>query len=184
MARPPLELGTAGDIRYYYRIDGRWQSLKRSEPPAGVKPEQWRAVCWFRDYNGSNSQLERTSATKAKATAALRAHVAERTGLTKSGTLTATSRVKDAAKLYLDDVRRHRSATHVGRKTVGTVLAKAGHSSRQVADQLRQSSIQTTEKHYIERGILNPAAAKLIDAAHRPTTTAGRGDAPAPGAGA
>jgi integrase len=56
--------------------------------------------------------------------------------------------------------------THVGRKTVAPVLAEAGQSSRQIADQLRQSSIQTTEKHYIERGILNPGAAKLIDANH------------------
>lgn len=55
-------------------------------------------------------------------------------------------------------------------KDRGTVLAKAGQSSRQVADQRRQSSIQTTEKHYIERGILNPAAAKLIDAAHKTST--------------
>jgi integrase len=59
--------------------------------------------------------------------------------------------------------------THVARKTVATLLSEAGQNSRQVADQLRQSSIQVTEKHYIKRGLANPAAARAIDAAHRPT---------------
>lgn len=58
--------------------------------------------------------------------------------------------------------------THVARKTVATLLAEAGQTSREIADALRQSSIQVTEQHYIKRGLANPGAAKAIDAAHRP----------------
>jgi integrase len=57
--------------------------------------------------------------------------------------------------------------THVGRKTVSRVLRAAGHNSRQIADQLRQSSTRTTEQHYMERDLVNPAAAAALDAAHR-----------------
>jgi integrase len=59
-------------------------------------------------------------------------------------------------------------STHVGRKTVATLLAEEGQSARQIADQLRHSSLRTSEV-YIARGLANPAAAKAIDAAHRPT---------------
>ncbi len=39
MARPPLELSTAGEFRYYYRIDGHWHPLTAGDPPDGVKPD-------------------------------------------------------------------------------------------------------------------------------------------------
>lgn len=55
--------------------------------------------------------------------------------------------------------------SHGARKTVATLLSLAGQNSRQVADALRQSSIQTTEKHYIKRGLANAGAAKAINAA-------------------
>jgi integrase len=55
--------------------------------------------------------------------------------------------------------------THVPRKTVADVLDQAGQSVSQIAKQLRQSSIRTTERHYIKRRLSNPAAAKAIDAA-------------------
>lgn len=42
--------------------------------------------------------------------------------------------------------------THVGRKTVATVLAEAGHDTRKIADQLRHSSVRTTEL-YIEAAL-------------------------------
>lgn len=119
MARPPLELGTAGEFRYYYRIDGRWHPLSAGDPADGVKPDRWRAICQFRDQDGGTRQLERTGTTKAKAVTALRKHIAERNGVEESGTLTAASRVKHAAKLYLKQTREERSGTtydrYVGR---------------------------------------------------------------------
>jgi integrase len=59
--------------------------------------------------------------------------------------------------------------THIGRKTVATALDDAGQSARQVADQLGQANIATTQKHYLGRGLANPAAAEAIDAVHRTT---------------
>lgn len=55
--------------------------------------------------------------------------------------------------------------THMGRKTVAEVLDQAGHTVSQIAKQLRQSSIQTTERHYIKRRLVNPGAAKALNAA-------------------
>jgi hypothetical protein len=75
------------------------------------RPDSWKAICQFRDYDGATRQLERAGTTKSKSAPALRAYIAERTGVEESGTLIAISRVEDAAKLYLDQTRRERSGT-------------------------------------------------------------------------
>jgi integrase len=59
---------------------------------------------------------------------------------------------------------------HWGRKTVATALYQSGQSTGAVADQLRQASIATTEKHYLMRGLANPEAAAIIDGLLAPTT--------------
>jgi len=58
-------------------------------------------------------------------------------------------------------------STHVGRHTVATLLAQEGQTARQIADQLRHSSVRSSEV-YVARGLPNPTGLDVIDAAHRP----------------
>jgi integrase len=57
--------------------------------------------------------------------------------------------------------------SHKFRKTTATILDEAGHSARQVADQLGHSRTSTTLDDYIGRKVRNPAAAKALDVALR-----------------
>lgn len=57
--------------------------------------------------------------------------------------------------------------SHKFRKTTATILDEAGHSARQVADQLGHSRTSTTLDDYIGRKVRNPAAAKALDNALR-----------------
>jgi hypothetical protein len=57
--------------------------------------------------------------------------------------------------------------SHKFRKATATILDEAGHSARQVADQLGHSRTSTTVDDYIGRKVRNPAAAKALDDALR-----------------
>jgi integrase len=57
--------------------------------------------------------------------------------------------------------------SHKFRKTTATILDDAGHSPRQIADQLGHSRTTTTMDDYIGRKVSNPAAAKALDEALR-----------------
>ena len=64
--------------------------------------------------------------------------------------------------------------SHKFRKTTATILDEAGHSARQVADQLGHSRTSTTLDDYIGRKVRNPAAAKALDDALRSIHENGR----------
>ncbi|MDX6238659.1 MAG: hypothetical protein QOG10_3474, partial [Kribbellaceae bacterium] len=64
--------------------------------------------------------------------------------------------------------------SHKFRKTTATILDEAGHSARQVADQLGHSRTSTTLDDYIGRKVRNPAAAKALDDALRSLHEDGR----------
>ncbi|WP_341770973.1 tyrosine-type recombinase/integrase [Actinocrispum wychmicini] len=89
-----------------------------------------------------------------------------------SGTLSwrHPSNVQRSIRRLRERIKYPTFVTHVGRKTVATALDQAGHTARQVADQLGHSNSRTTEKHHIEQGLGNPAAAADIDALHRRTS--------------
>jgi integrase len=55
------------------------------------------------------------------------------------------------------------ATSHKFRKTTATILDDAGHSPRQVADQLGHSRTTTTLDDYIGRKARNPAAAKALN---------------------
>jgi integrase len=57
--------------------------------------------------------------------------------------------------------------SHKFRKTTATILDDAGHSPRQIADQLGHSRTTTTLDDYIGRKVRNPAAAEALDDALR-----------------
>ena len=88
-----------------------------------------------------------------------------------SGTLSwrHPSNVQRSIRRLRERISYPKFVTHIGRKTVATALSQAGHTSRQVADQLGQANSRTTEQHYIEKGLGNPGAAADIDALHRRT---------------
>jgi integrase len=77
------------------------------------------------------------------------------------------SNVQRSVRRLRERINYPNFVTHIGRKTVATLLDEAGHSARQVADQLGHSQITTTQNLYMGRGMANPDAAKAIDAAHR-----------------
>ena len=73
------------------------------------------------------------------------------------------------------DVRRARGegalawlTSHAFRKTTATVLDAAGHTARQVADQLGQARVSITQDHYMARRVRNPTRGR----SHRPGATA------------
>lgn len=55
--------------------------------------------------------------------------------------------------------------SHNVRKTTATILDEAGHSARQVADQLRHSKPSMTQDVYVARKVANPAAAEALERA-------------------
>jgi integrase len=71
--------------------------------------------------------------------------------------------------------------SHSFRKTTATILDDAGHSARQVADQLGHSRTSTTQDDYIGRKVRNPAAARALDDALRSIHEDGRQGPESPG---
>ena len=53
--------------------------------------------------------------------------------------------------------------SHALRKTTATALDKAGHTARQIADQLGQAKVSITQDTYLARKAANPAAASALE---------------------
>jgi integrase len=53
--------------------------------------------------------------------------------------------------------------SHALRKTTATALDKAGHTARQIADQLGQAKVSITQDIYMGREAANPAAAEALE---------------------
>ncbi|MEV6894793.1 helix-turn-helix domain-containing protein [Kribbella sp. NPDC051137] len=58
--------------------------------------------------------------------------------------------------------------SHALRKTVATTLDQAGHTARQIADQLGQAKVSLTQDVYMGRQAANPAAAQALEDAFDP----------------
>jgi len=82
MGRPGLALGTAGKTRFH------------------ATPSGYRAVAWYRDYDGRCRQVERSAKTKAAAAAALRLALRDRARFDSGGDLTADTRVNVLAEAW------------------------------------------------------------------------------------
>jgi integrase len=82
MGRPGLALGTAGKIRLH------------------ATPSGYRAVAWYRDYDGKCRQVERNAKTKAAAAAALRLALRDRARFDASGDITPDTRVSVLAEAW------------------------------------------------------------------------------------
>ena len=129
MGRPPLELGTAGAIRYYKTATG------------------YRARVLVRDYDGRVRALERRVATKAAADRALKTALRDRAPGQARGELVADSRVTVLAEAW-----------YAGLAALSPVTLQAYRDrlDRQILPRLgqlriRELSVDTLDRHL--RGI-------------------------------
>lgn len=91
MPRPPLPIGTWGEIRTYVaRMNDKG------------KPDRYRAVTNFRDHDGRTRRVERFGPSKTAAINLLKTALKERAGTVRSGRLSALSKFSDAAKIWLE----------------------------------------------------------------------------------
>lgn len=101
MGRPPMEIGTYGKIRYVALKSG------------GV-----RAKARFRGFDGVVRDISRTGPTAAKAERALKSAINQEMRTPSGGDITARSRFKDVAKLWLSWQERRVQA---GERAPGTL---------------------------------------------------------------
>ncbi|RAS62943.1 hypothetical protein C8D87_10791 [Lentzea atacamensis] len=87
MGRRPLDVGTYGKIRFYSTSTG------------------WRATTKFRDYDGITRPVERSGRTKTAAERALKEALRDRTAPAEEGMITAESRFREAAEVWLTEFR-------------------------------------------------------------------------------
>ncbi|GHH59836.1 site-specific integrase [Lentzea cavernae] len=87
MARPRLPIGTHGEIRCYPAANGKW-----------------RAVTLYRDYDGVTRPVERTGATRAKATTKLKEALRDRGRIDASAEITQDTTFKAVAELWFADI--------------------------------------------------------------------------------
>ncbi|SDP60706.1 tyrosine-type recombinase/integrase [Lentzea jiangxiensis] len=87
MGRRPLDVGTYGKIRFYSTSTG------------------WRATTKFRDYDGITRPVERSGKTKTAAERALKEALRDRMAPGEEGMITAESRFRDAAEVWLTEFR-------------------------------------------------------------------------------
>lgn len=99
MGRPPLPVGTAGEIRVYPVRDG------------------FRARCLVRDYDGQVRELERSGSSEAKAKARLREAVRDRHRVEADAEITSETRLAEVVRIWLVDLR---AEVAVGEKAPGT----------------------------------------------------------------
>jgi len=107
MARPRTALGSWGTVRVVGQVQlspERWQQVS-----AGTKATRWRARTRVRDLDGRLRDVERYAATRAKAEAALKAALSERTAPRNSSTLSTETSLTKAGEVWLRQIRRAES---------------------------------------------------------------------------
>jgi integrase len=109
VARPPLEIGTYGEIYRSARVDGTWMPL--DHVPQDAAPDQYKAAARYRPKDGHTRQMERTGSTVNKAVQNLKKALAERLGNSKTGNITAGTRFCVAADEYLKLIRQRQVGT-------------------------------------------------------------------------
>ncbi|MFC7342105.1 tyrosine-type recombinase/integrase [Saccharopolyspora griseoalba] len=88
MPRPSLEVGTYGKIRTQKTSTG------------------YRAITQYRDFDGVTRQVERTGPSAAKATRKLKRELADRLAPVQNSGLSADSRFREAAALWIEEFER------------------------------------------------------------------------------
>ncbi len=99
MGRPPLPVGTAGEVRIYPVRDS------------------FRARCKVRDYDGKVRDLERSGPTVSKAKVGLREAVRDRHRVKADAEITSGTKLADVVRIWLVDLR---AEVATGEKSPGT----------------------------------------------------------------
>lgn len=86
MPRPPLPIGTHGQIRFYRTSSG------------------WRAHVKYRDHDGVTRQVERRAPTKAKAERQLKQELRDRLTPVQASGISPESKFEEAADLWISEV--------------------------------------------------------------------------------
>jgi hypothetical protein len=102
-----MALGTWGEIRVHV-----------SHVNVRGRPDRFRAVAGYRDFDGKTRQVERYDRTKAGAVNRLRIALKERSTLGRRGELTAAHRFGDAAAMWLAKIE---AMAAEDRRSPGTV---------------------------------------------------------------
>ncbi|GLZ10269.1 putative phage integrase [Actinomadura sp. NBRC 104425] len=107
MGRPPLPVGTAGKIRF--------QKLG---------PRRIRARVNYRDHDGEVREITRYGPTRAAAERRLKEAIRDRSGPPTGGEITADTRLRDAARLWLAEVEESDTLTPQTREIYERALAR------------------------------------------------------------
>jgi integrase len=99
VGRPPLPVGTAGEVRIYPVRDS------------------FRARCKVRDYDGKVRDLERSGPTVSKARARLREAIRDRHRVDADAEITSETKLAEVVRIWLVDLRAEVAA---GEKSPGT----------------------------------------------------------------
>ncbi|GAA3624561.1 site-specific integrase [Kineosporia mesophila] len=129
MARPPLPLGTMGEIRYYPTSKG------------------YRAVTYYRDYDGITRQVGRTGRTKPAAGNRLKEACRDRGRTDAAAEITRDTTVKALAEEWFSEVAL---AVQMGDRSPGTGRAYRDRLDNQVlpafgALRLREVTVSRTD---------------------------------------
>src|SRR4051794_35669451 len=100
MARPPLPVGTMGEIRVYR-----------------LNSNRYRAIANFRDYDGRTRRVERVGRTESQARARLKDACRDRGRTDSVSDITPDTTVAAVAELFMLDIR---AAVAVGQRSPGT----------------------------------------------------------------
>lgn len=105
--RPPLPLGTHGTVRV--------QPYRHNDAGDVVA---WQALTYYRDVDGETRRVSRTGKTKAAAKRSLQEHLADRQGVSSKAGMSADTRMRDLAPVWLESIQRQVDAE---RRSPGTV---------------------------------------------------------------
>jgi integrase len=149
-----MSLGTWGRIRTYV-----------AHRNARGKPDRYRALADYRDFDGRVRRVERSGRSMAVAENALRIALQERTnvGRITGGELTRAHRFSDAAALWL---RKMEAAARSGRRSPGTVDTYRQHLNKHVLPALKDLRLGEMTVPLLDRFIeritneVGPATAK------------------------
>lgn len=142
MGRPPLPVGTAGQIRF--------QKLA---------PRRIRARANYRDHDGVVREITRYGETKAAAERRLKEAIRDRTGPPSGGEITPDTRLRDAAGLWWTEVTENGDLTEqtkeiYGRARERVVQALGGRLMREVDVPCCDRFVKAVRKNH------GPSAAK------------------------
>lgn len=91
MPRPPLPLGTWGEVRVHVATRGQ-----------DGKPKSYRAIAQYRDFDGRTRAVERRGRTENAARTKLRTALNSRAALARQGELSGASYFREAVKLWTE----------------------------------------------------------------------------------